>query len=251
MKRLRDETDSTDPTVAAAGRLLSQVRPWSESEVRAQRVRRALERKVPGSRFRGILLGLAVVFGLAGSAAAAVGAAKWLSRATEEVETAPSSGISRATGPDNGKAESPVHGARDSSSAAIGAPASSSNSSQSAPLKASTSATTSPRATSATPKNQISRSAAGATPTPSLSEARLVQGAVAALRSGEDPEKAERLLAEYRKNSTSGSLDEEALALSIEVALAKKDPRARDYARRYLRDYPQGKFKSLAERALP
>ena len=85
---------------------------------------------------------------------------------------------------------------------------------------------------------------------PTLSEARLVKEAVEALRSGDDPEKAERLLSEYRKKSSSGHLDEEALALTIEVALAKKSPEAARHARLYLQKYPGGKFTPLAKGAL-
>jgi acyl-CoA reductase-like NAD-dependent aldehyde dehydrogenase len=42
----------------------------------------------------------------------------------------------------------------------------------------------------------------------------------------------------------------EKLALSIEAAAARKDPRAAEHARRYLARYPNGRFRGLAERVL-
>ena len=45
-------------------------------------------------------------------------------------------------------------------------------------------------------------------------------------------------------------LSEDALALSIEAASAQHDPRAADYARRYLARFPKGKYRTLASRAL-
>ena len=47
-----------------------------------------------------------------------------------------------------------------------------------------------------------------------------------------------------------GALSEEALALSIEAAHARKDPAAKSHARRYLARYPAGRQRRLAERVL-
>jgi hypothetical protein len=58
------------------------------------------------------------------------------------------------------------------------------------------------------------------------------------------------LLAQYLKSNPRGALAEDALALSIEAAVARKDARAADYARRYLARYPNGRFRVQAERAL-
>ena len=52
----------------------------------------------------------------------------------------------------------------------------------------------------------------------------------------------------YLRSNPRGALAEDALALSIEAAMARKDPRAADYARRYLARYPEGRFRSLAQR---
>jgi hypothetical protein len=77
-----------------------------------------------------------------------------------------------------------------------------------------------------------------------------VAEAVRALRKQGDPARAQQLLDRYLKSNPRGALAEDALALSIEAAAARKDPRAADYARRYLARYPNGRFRAVAERAL-
>lgn len=77
-----------------------------------------------------------------------------------------------------------------------------------------------------------------------------VAEAVRALRKQGDAVRAQTLLDQYLKANPHGALAEDALALSIEAAAARKDPRAADYARRYLSRYPNGRFKTVAERAL-
>ena len=74
--------------------------------------------------------------------------------------------------------------------------------------------------------------------------------ALEALRKQHDPERAGRLLAGYLTAHPHGALAEEALALSIEAAAARHDAAAADFARRYLRDYPGGRFRQTAEAAL-
>jgi hypothetical protein len=77
-----------------------------------------------------------------------------------------------------------------------------------------------------------------------------VAEAVRALRKQGDAARAQALLDQYLRANPHGALAEDALALSIEAAAARKDPRAADYARRYLSRYPNGRFKTVAERAL-
>lgn len=77
-----------------------------------------------------------------------------------------------------------------------------------------------------------------------------VAEAVRALRKQGDPARAQQLLDQYLRANPHGALAEDALALSIEAAAARKDPRAADYARRYLARYPNGRFHRVAERAL-
>ena len=84
----------------------------------------------------------------------------------------------------------------------------------------------------------------------SSEDATRVVEAIQALRTGRDPSRAQALLNEYMKAQPHGVLSEDALALSIEAASAQHDPRAADYARRYLASFPKGKYRTLANRAL-
>jgi hypothetical protein len=77
-----------------------------------------------------------------------------------------------------------------------------------------------------------------------------VAEAVRALRKQGDPARAQALLDQYLRQNPRGALAEDALALSIEAAAARKDPRALDLASRYLARYPNGRFRALAERVL-
>ena len=95
-------------------------------------------------------------------------------------------------------------------------------------------------------------------PVPSVHHARvvhsedpsLVVSAIQALRQDHDPGRASRLLAGYLRTYPRGALVEEAVALSFEAADARKSPSATAFAQRYLRDYPQGRFRVAAERVL-
>ncbi len=84
--------------------------------------------------------------------------------------------------------------------------------------------------------------------TPSEDE-RLVFDAMRALRQEGQADRAARSLDEYLRRHPQGELAEEALALSIEAALVRGDPRAKDMANRYLAMYPKGRFRQVAERA--
>ncbi|HEY2406490.1 MAG TPA: hypothetical protein VGI10_10840 [Polyangiaceae bacterium] len=86
--------------------------------------------------------------------------------------------------------------------------------------------------------------------TNALSEATLVYGAAKALRSSGDPALAAKLLDDYARRYPHGALAEEALALSIDVSLARGDGRAKQLATRYLARYPSGHFQVKAERVL-
>jgi hypothetical protein len=84
----------------------------------------------------------------------------------------------------------------------------------------------------------------------SSEDATHVVEAIQALRTEKDPARAQALLNDYLKSHPHGQLSGDALALSIEAASAQNDPRAADYARRYLATYPKGKYRDLAKRAL-
>ena len=84
----------------------------------------------------------------------------------------------------------------------------------------------------------------------SSEDATHVVEAIQALRTERDPARAQALLNDYLKQNPRGALSGDALALSIEAASARHDPRAAEYARRYLAAYPKGKYRDLAKRAL-
>ena len=74
--------------------------------------------------------------------------------------------------------------------------------------------------------------------------------AIRALRSEGDPTRAGNLLADYLRAHPRSMLAEDALALSIESALARHDARsAGDLAKRYLVQYPNGRYRAYALRA--
>jgi hypothetical protein len=77
-----------------------------------------------------------------------------------------------------------------------------------------------------------------------------VVDALEALRKQHDPDRAAKLLAGYLTAHPKGALAEEALALSIEAGTARHDPAASAFARRYLRDYPTGRFRQTAQSVL-
>jgi hypothetical protein len=77
-----------------------------------------------------------------------------------------------------------------------------------------------------------------------------VVNALEALRKQRDPERAAKLLAGYLAAYPKGALAEEALALSIEAATVRHDPAASEFARRYLREYPTGRFRETAHAVL-
>ncbi|HMI89936.1 MAG TPA: hypothetical protein VK509_01170 [Polyangiales bacterium] len=74
--------------------------------------------------------------------------------------------------------------------------------------------------------------------------------ALRALRRERDPQRAQRLLDHYLALHRDGAFAEDALALAIEAASVQGDPEAHSYARRYLAQFPAGRFRALAERAL-
>jgi hypothetical protein len=77
-----------------------------------------------------------------------------------------------------------------------------------------------------------------------------VSAAMRALRVERNPVRARRLLARYLNEHPNGNLAEEALAMTIEAAIAHHDADVGDLANRYLRTYPQGSFQTLARQAL-
>ena len=106
-----------------------------------------------------------------------------------------------------------------------------------------------PEAAPETPAPEKPSEARAAKPRPGEDPTQVAE-AVRALRKQGDPARAQALLDQYLKSNPRGALAEDALALSIEAAAARKDPRAAEYARRYQARYPGGRFRAVAERAL-
>jgi len=80
-------------------------------------------------------------------------------------------------------------------------------------------------------------------------DARLVVQAMRALRRDDDPALARSLCAAYLERHPHGALAEEALALTIEAAVAQHEPDAAALGARYLQQYPNGPFRGLARQA--
>lgn len=80
-------------------------------------------------------------------------------------------------------------------------------------------------------------------------ESRPVLAAMRALRRDHDPVRARALLRPYLREQPDGTLAEEALAITIEAALAHQDPDVNALGTRYLDLYPHGPFRVLADQA--
>ena len=94
------------------------------------------------------------------------------------------------------------------------------------------------------------RGAPTATATTAADADRLVLEAMRALRLQHNPVRARALLSRYLDRHPNGALAEEALALSIEAAVAHQDADAAALAARYVRQYPRGPFHGLARQTL-
>lgn len=101
-----------------------------------------------------------------------------------------------------------------------------------------------------TPSARGAKETRRTTALPSSEDPTQVAQALRALRKDGRPEQAQTLLTRYLSENPDGALAEEALALSIEAALKRNPARATSYARQYLKRFPQGRFRPLAQRAL-
>lgn len=240
MKRLVDEPAS--PLEERAAQLVQSVGPLPESDALRERVRRNLDRPAPGFRLRRPVLVFLGVLACSASAAAVWGGVRYFSRGP--VELSPTEhGVrppARAAEPTRATA-SPER--RDSTALVQEGTVSKDAPADRAPTHPAAPASPSSRSPHRTVAKQE------ATHTASASDTVLLQQAVEALRSKGDAARADELLEKYRTKGD-GQLAEEALALSIEANLSQNPPKAQSLARSYLSKYPNGRFKSLAERAL-
>jgi hypothetical protein len=241
-RRLREDPGlyGADPSASWALGLLSDAVPYRTPAGRKQRVQLRLghtpRRRAP------LLLRLAVVAGVLLGGAAIVSAAmgRWPDWATRAYE--------RVVGP---RAAPPVPARAHAHAARHGEPLPA----QAPPVADEIPWPDIPIAPAARHPSRLTAPPARAqhpvtAPAPVAGEdTSAVTAAMRALRVERNPGRARGLLARYLAEHPNGSLAEEALALSIEAALADHDGDVVALANRYLRLYPHGSFRELARDA--
>jgi hypothetical protein len=85
-------------------------------------------------------------------------------------------------------------------------------------------------------------------PAPPADDPRLVATALRALRVEHDARRAGQLVEEYLRAHPRGALVEEAMALSVEAAAARRDAVTPELAARYLGRFPNGRFRDVVAR---
>ena len=237
MKPLRDTHEFSSESERRVAELLTTLDPYKPNPVRKQHLGLKLAGALSGVAHqpRGLKLlrpvvGIALLF--AGTAAAAtLGQRFW----PEPLDQAPEIPVALSTPP----RVQPTARAR---ATAAAPPAAAVEPAAPSPVvaRAKPPSATAPRLAAVTKKQ----------PARASEDPRPVVEALRALRKEQDPARAQSLLNDYMQTNPQGALSEEALALSIEAAHARKDPAAKSYARRYLARYPAGRQRRLAERVL-
>jgi hypothetical protein len=238
-RRLLDASDASAPETWALD-LLRVEAPYAAPAGRKQRVQLSLGH-VPARRTP-LLVRLAVaglvLFGCGAIASAALGRASfghwpaWMAQAYERL--VPSAAPAPRPAPTPSLEPAPVAGLHPPV-IALASPPSPTASQDLAPSRPS-------RVRRAAP-------AALAAVAPSEDTAPVLD-AMRALRLERNPARARALLARYLERHPTGTLAEEALAISIEAAVAHHDADAAALSARYLRLYPLGPFRSLARQTL-
>ena len=251
MKPLRDLLASDDAVIRKAATLVSVLGPLPDSRLRMRRVRLALDRS-PKPRSLVLLrpmVVLGVLFGGIASAGATWGVVQWVGadeRPPVSVPPLPSPAqlpaVSRVS-PRDERAATSEASVPEVEAAPEPVPAS-------APVLQAAKGVSSKRRAPSEPSLPVpSEADPGSVAAKKMSDSILVHQAVKALRSGGDAAQAAELLERYRSRNPEGVLAEEALALSIEAAVQKQDPRAKALAQKYLTRYPNGRFVDAARRA--
>lgn len=226
---LREEGALSDPDLRQSAALLELVGPGSRSELRKRRVWQALSTGAAsrlGVRLRTLHFAFAALL-VAAASSATVGGYYAVQRAPE---AAPAPAVTPAA---------PVRAKSPPPRTARPAPA---------PLEVEPE-----RAPIAAPAPQaVARSkpeAAPAARAQSEAEAQLLVEAMRARREG-DSKRVSELVDQYRAKHPQGTLQEEALILSVESAAARRAPNTAALAREYLTRFPNGRFTAQARRAL-
>ena len=242
--RLADDPAADPWTVG----LLQSTGPYKSPPGRKQRVLLSLGRsnvrRAPLVLRPAIVL--AVLIGCGAFASAAIGPWRgWIGRAYERlVPSSSSAPVAAASVPEQIRTHRPV---------AAHALALATLPAESVPAPAPAVAPPAPHA------HHAAASASGAQPPPAETQGQgqgqgeeetlAVLAAMRALRLDHDPIRARALLARYLGRHPNGALAEEALALSIEAAVAHHDADAAALGARYLQRYPSGPFRALALQA--
>ena len=239
MKPLSELDDTASETERGLAQLFSAAERYRPNPLRKRRTLVQV-RLMLGARSKPLWQPAAVAALLvAGSAAAAVVGHHWLGNPSEQPPLVPqeTSSVAKAT----------HHGA-EVEPALVAAPDNEPKVEETSPApKAEAPLPRAPKApvpkAAKPPAHTSKHAAAGEDPT------RVVE-ALRALRKDGDPARAQSLLRQYMKANPRGALSEEALALTVEAAHARHDPKAKGYARRYLARYPSGRHTALARRVL-
>jgi len=236
VKPLRDTHEFSSESERRVAELLATLDPYEPNPVRRRSLTALLAARHQrrGVRLLRPVLALALLF--AGTAAAATLTERFWSEPADAAlvdQLPPQIPVARSTAPQP-KPAAPTRTEPDEPSAPPAA---------SAPQK-------SQRGSTQRGSTQRMAVATKKQPAKSSEDPRPVVDALRALRKEQDPARAQSLLSDYMRSNPQGALSEEALALSIEAAHARKDPAAKSYARRYLARYPAGRQRRLAERVL-
>ncbi len=230
MNRLRDQKASQDPIEVNCAKILSSAEPLDPNGIAERRVRASLLlNPSPRSRVAFMMrpvMAAAMVFALISIAAAAI-VHERMNRSSQVIPTiANTAPIAAAPIAAPRIAAAPV-----AAEPAIPQPAAPSEAAQVAtrPNKA-------PHA--AKPKG------------PTAEESKLLMSGLKSLRVDHDPLKAGEQFERYLHRFPRGALFEEALAYGIEASALRKDPNTSALATRYLRKFPSGRFRSVAENAI-